>query len=296
MYSRPSRIVCRVELEDPDRHRDDARAVRDRPRHRGGERGVVGRDPAGRRARAEARRRRSRATTSRRSRHSRTPRRRRLRSATTRSPSRRSWRGCRPREFAARAAIDGALHDLQGKLVGRPVYQLLGLARVWGRRRRGRSGSATRTTWLAVPEAGRRPLQAGKLKIGGGDGLDVDRVRAVREVQRRAAPGRCERSLERWTKRSTRCRSSRSSASHTASSRSRLGIPRGADREGALADPDLRRRGLSHAARTWPRCAERAHGINVKLAKSGGIREAVRMVHAARALESRLHARLHDRI
>ena len=32
-------------------------------------------------------------------------------------------------------------------------------------------------------------------------------------------------------------------------------------------------------------CAERAHGINVKLAKSGGIREALRMVHAARALE-----------
>jgi L-alanine-DL-glutamate epimerase-like enolase superfamily enzyme len=31
-------------------------------------------------------------------------------------------------------------------------------------------------------------------------------------------------------------------------------------------------------------CAARAHGINVKLAKSGGIREAVRMVHAARAL------------
>ena len=32
-------------------------------------------------------------------------------------------------------------------------------------------------------------------------------------------------------------------------------------------------------------CAERAHGINIKLAKSGGIREAVRMAHAARALE-----------
>jgi L-alanine-DL-glutamate epimerase-like enolase superfamily enzyme len=31
-------------------------------------------------------------------------------------------------------------------------------------------------------------------------------------------------------------------------------------------------------------CAERAHGINIKLAKSGGIREAVRMVHAARAV------------
>jgi L-alanine-DL-glutamate epimerase-like enolase superfamily enzyme len=31
-------------------------------------------------------------------------------------------------------------------------------------------------------------------------------------------------------------------------------------------------------------CGRVAHGINVKLAKSGGIREAVRMVHAARAL------------
>ncbi|MDX6436922.1 MAG: L-Ala-D/L-Glu epimerase, partial [Gaiellaceae bacterium] len=31
-------------------------------------------------------------------------------------------------------------------------------------------------------------------------------------------------------------------------------------------------------------CAERAHGINIKLAKSGGIREAVRMAHAANAL------------
>ena len=31
-------------------------------------------------------------------------------------------------------------------------------------------------------------------------------------------------------------------------------------------------------------CAEIAHGINIKLAKSSGIREAVRMAHAARAL------------
>src|SRR3954464_5280667 len=31
-------------------------------------------------------------------------------------------------------------------------------------------------------------------------------------------------------------------------------------------------------------CSERAHGINIKLSKSGGIREAVRMTHAARAL------------
>ena len=39
-----------------------------------------------------------------------------------------------------------------------------------------------------------------------------------------------------------------------------------------------------HTLADVPACAERAHGINIKLAKSGGIREAVRMVHAARAL------------
>ena len=57
----------------------------------------------------------------------------------------------------------------------------------------------------------------------------------------------------------------------------------GDDVEGALADPDLRRRGLSQAG-SVAACAEIAHGINIKLAKSGGIREALRMAHAARAL------------
>lgn len=34
------------------------------------------------------------------------------------------------RELAAQAALDGALHDLVGKLLGLPVHRLLGLARV----------------------------------------------------------------------------------------------------------------------------------------------------------------------
>src|SRR5437763_15218147 len=34
------------------------------------------------------------------------------------------------REFAARAALDAALHDRQGKLVGQPVHRLLGLPQV----------------------------------------------------------------------------------------------------------------------------------------------------------------------
>jgi L-alanine-DL-glutamate epimerase-like enolase superfamily enzyme len=40
-----------------------------------------------------------------------------------------------------------------------------------------------------------------------------------------------------------------------------------------------------HDLRDVARAAENADGINIKLAKSGGLREAVRMAHAARALE-----------
>ena len=39
-----------------------------------------------------------------------------------------------------------------------------------------------------------------------------------------------------------------------------------------------------HTLADVARCATIAHGINMKLAKSGGIREAIRMAHAARAL------------
>src|SRR5437660_12584670 len=82
------------------------------------------------------------------------------------------------REFAARAAFDAALHGLQGKLVGRPVYQLLGLRRM--------GPPSSWTIWLGDPDdmARRTDLVRGKykrlkLKLGAGDGLDVERVRAV---------------------------------------------------------------------------------------------------------------------
>ena len=86
-----------------------------------------------------------------------------------------------PGENAARAALDGALHDLQGKLLGVPVWKLLGLPR---------AGPPTSwTVWLGDPDdMARRAEKAAsrftrlKLKLGGGDGLDVERVRAVRSV------------------------------------------------------------------------------------------------------------------
>jgi hypothetical protein len=87
----------------------------------------------------------------------------------------------RPGEQAAKAGLDAALHDLCGKLVGLPVWRLLGLER---------AGPPTSwTVWLGDPDdMAQRAERVGgrfkrlKLKIGGGDGLDVERVRAVRGV------------------------------------------------------------------------------------------------------------------
>src|SRR5204863_276269 len=100
-----------------------------------------------------------------------------------------------PREFAARAALDAALYDLQGKLSGLPVWRLLGLRR---------AGPPTSwTIWLGDPDdmARRAEKVAGrfrrlKLKLGGGDGLDVERVRAVRSVTE--LPLQCDVN-EAWT-------------------------------------------------------------------------------------------------
>ena len=187
------------------------------------------------------------------------------------------WEG----EQAAKAALDAALHDLCGKLLGIPVWRWLGL---------GRAGPPTSwTIWLGDPDdMARRAERVGerfhrlKLKLGGGDGLDVDRVRAVRAVA--AVPLQVDVN-ECW---------SLDEAVDALPQLDALGVeyceqplPAG-DAGGAelkprspipiYVDEDC------HTLADVAACAERAHGINIKLAKSGGIREALRMIHAARAL------------
>ncbi len=186
-----------------------------------------------------------------------------------------------PGELAAKSALDAALHDLQGKLLGVPVWKLLGLPR---------SGPQTSwTVWLGDPDdMARRAERAAarfgrlKLKLGGGDGLDVERVRAVRGVT--DLPLQVD--VNEWW--------SLDEALDALPQLASLGVayceqPLRAGDEGGRAlkersplpiyvDEDC------HTLADVAGCAEIAHGVNLKLAKSGGIREAIRMAHAARAL------------
>jgi L-Ala-D/L-Glu epimerase / N-acetyl-D-glutamate racemase len=186
-------------------------------------------------------------------------------------------------QFAARAAIDAALHDLCGKLVGEPVWRLLGLERL-----------GPPTSWtigLASPDEmarkAERALADGrfrrlKLKIGGRDSLDVERVHAVRDAT--SIPLQVDVN-EYWTP---------EEALDALPQLAELGVdyceqpipaghPDGAVLKKAspvpiYVDEDV------HTLGDVAGCAAIAHGINVKLAKSGGIREAVRMAYAARSL------------
>jgi L-Ala-D/L-Glu epimerase len=184
-----------------------------------------------------------------------------------------------PGEHAARAALDAALHDLQGKLAGIPVYKLLGLRR---------AGPPTSwTVWLGDPDdmarraqaAERRGFKRLKLKLGGGDGLDLERARAVRA----ATELPLQADVNEWWTLDEALELLPQMPFEYCEQPLPAGDPGG---------PELKRRSPipiyvdedCHTLADVTPCAERSHGVNLKLAKSGGIREAVRMVHAARAL------------
>jgi L-Ala-D/L-Glu epimerase len=190
-----------------------------------------------------------------------------------------------PGEMAAKAALDAALHDLCGNLAGVPVWRLLGLPR---------AGPPTSwTIWLGDPddmarraERVRGRFQRLKLKLGARDGLDVERVQAVRSVA--DVPLQVDVN-EYWELDEALANIAQLAALGVEYVEQPLsaGHPGGArlKEESPLPiylDEDC------HTLGDVRECAERAHGINVKLAKSGGIREAVRMAHAARALGLRI--------
>ena len=184
-----------------------------------------------------------------------------------------------PASPAARAAIDMALHDLVGKILRRPVWQLLGL-------NPRRMPPTSFTIGLDEPEAMARRAAAVKgfkvLKIKLGTDRDDERLRAIRRATK--LPLRADANTG-WTKKQAVETINRlakyrvefveqpvppgdNAALRYIHRRARLPIM--AD-ESAQALGDL------------PGLVGCVAAINIKLMKCGGLREALRMIHFARA-------------
>ena len=183
-------------------------------------------------------------------------------------------------DAAGRAALDAALHDWVGRRLGVPVWRLLGLSR--------RAPVTSFTLGIDTLEGTRdrarraRGYSVLKVKVGGTE--DLARLEAVREES--PVPIRVDAN-EGWTLESAR---------ELLPALVELGVelieqPFPADdldgfralRELSPRPPLVVDEGC-HDLRDVAAVAGYADAINVKLAKSGGLREAVRMIHAARAL------------
>ena len=188
-----------------------------------------------------------------------------------------------PREgdAAGRSALDAALHDWIGRRLGVPVWRLLGLSREQAPPTSYTIGiDSVEGTLDRVRRAG--GFRALKIKVGGAE--DLARLYAVRTQSE--VPLRVDAN-EGWTL---------DSARELMPALIELDVelveqpfPAG-DLESFRALRELEPRPAiivdegCHDSRDVSKVAGYADGINIKLAKSGGLREAVRMAHTARAL------------
>lgn len=182
-------------------------------------------------------------------------------------------------ERAALAAIDTALHDLLGRRLGAPLYEVLGLDPA-------ETPVTSYTIGIDSPEIIREKVEAAaaypvlKIKMGLENDYEImETIRGLtdRPVRIDANEGWTEEeALEkiRWLEgRNVELIEQPLPADDIDGCRrlaERVSIP-------LFADESV------HTAGDIPRLAGAFHGINIKLTKCGGIREAVRMIHTARA-------------
>ena len=188
---------------------------------------------------------------------------------------------------AARAGLDFALHDWLGKKAGLSLFALLGgdIARIQ---------PTTLTVGINRPEVAaeraRELLKDGalklKIKLGSPEGIEADR--AMFEAVREAAPSNIGLRVDAnggWTVDTARPMLAWLSERGVEYVEQPLPLGSEADlpllfRDSPLpifADESCR------ISSDVPGLADRVHGINLKLMKAGGMREGLRVIHAARA-------------
>jgi len=189
--------------------------------------------------------------------------------------------GLLPRdEPAARCGLDLALHDLAGKRLGIPVYQLLGVDPAAAKQTSFTIGIASlEHTMAKTHEARHLPI----LKIKLGNGHEVETLEAVRSVytgtiRLDANEGWTAEQAADMLKELRRFDIEFCEQPIAAGSPEQLRYVRERSPIPIMVDEDCRR--LEDIAPLYG-CVD---GINIKLVKCGGMREGIRMIHAARAL------------
>ena len=189
---------------------------------------------------------------------------------------------------AAKTAIDLALHDWLGKRTGLPLWQLWGLDR-------SQIAPTSVTVGIGTAAAAQQRMldwmqqgevKAVKVKLGNPAGLEADQamLKAVQAV----APAGAKFSVDAnggW---------SLAEAQQMSGWLADQGVtyieqPLSEGQEALL--PELYRQSplpifvdeSCFNSHDIPKLADRVHGINIKLMKSGGLSEALRMVHTAKA-------------
>jgi L-alanine-DL-glutamate epimerase-like enolase superfamily enzyme len=189
-----------------------------------------------------------------------------------------------PGSQAARAALDIALHDLIGQVLGVPLYRLFGLSPERAPQTSFTIGLGSVEEVQAKARAGAANFSILKLKLDHDTQHALALVRAVRAVTdaRLVADANCA-----WT---------RDQATQLLPALADLGLEwieqplpeddldglRRVHRASPLpifADEPVR------TARDIPRLAGCVDGVNIKIHKAGGLREALRMIAVARAHE-----------
>ncbi len=188
---------------------------------------------------------------------------------------------------SARAAVSAALHDLYAKQLGIPVYRLWGLEPV-------PTPTSSYTIGIADDDGLRLRVAAAaeypvlKIKLG------TDRDEAIVRVVREAAPGKTLRvdANAAWTPKH---------AVRMAALLRDYGVE-SLEQPVAPGNLDGLRYVREHSplpviadeacvvAADIPRLAGACDGVNIKLAKCGSLREALRMIHVARAHHLRVMA------
>ncbi|MDQ2714220.1 MAG: dipeptide epimerase [Chloroflexota bacterium] len=180
---------------------------------------------------------------------------------------------------AAKAAIDMALYDIMGKMLGVPVYKLLGLNPA-------HAAHTSFTLGIDTPANMARKAQLAKdypiLKVKVGTKNDIAMLKAIREVSDATirvdanagwTPKEAIKNINELAPYNIEFVEQPIPAHDLAGLkliRDNVPLPIIAD-ESCITVDDI------------PRVAECVDGINIKLMKCGGIRHALKMIHVARA-------------